>query len=42
MSITIVTPVTPSITTQKVDLIAEYQALLEASTRCSPASTPWS
>jgi hypothetical protein len=29
MSTPITTPVTPSITTQKVDVIAEYQALLE-------------
>jgi hypothetical protein len=29
MSTSTVTPITPSITTQKVDIIAEYQALLE-------------
>jgi hypothetical protein len=29
MSTSTVTPITPSITTQKVDVIAEYQALLE-------------
>jgi hypothetical protein len=41
MSTTIVTPVTPSITTQKVDAIAEYQALLEGLDSLLPGIDPF-
>ena len=41
MSTPITTPVTPSITTQKVDVIAEYQALLEGLDSLLPGIDPF-
>jgi len=41
MSTSITTPATPSITTQKVDVIAEYQALLEGLDSLLPGIDPF-